>query len=104
MYFAKEQRKNSSVGGFYSRCKGSVGLVPELSVAPPVGHVRPDRMSPLLPQNLFYQVGTGHIHHNHRPVFRLPDGTIDFLVFNLRANKENYWVICWVITTDVDHI
>lgn len=64
-----------------------MGLVPELSVAPPVGHVRPDRVSPLLPQHLLYQIGTGHVHHHQRSVLRLPQRAVDLAVLDLSAKE-----------------
>lgn len=60
-----------------------MGLVPELSVVPPVGHVCPDWVFTLLPQHLFYQVGTGHIHHDQRAVFGLPQGAVYLAVLDL---------------------
>ena len=60
-----------------------MGLVPELSVAPPVRHICPDRVSPLLPQHLLYQLGAGHVDHNQRAVCGLPQGTVDLAVLYL---------------------
>ena len=74
-----------SVGlpGCHSLCEGAVGMVTQLPVASPVGHVSTDGEPPLLPQHLLNQFSTGHIHNHQRSVFRLPQGTIYLAVFNL---------------------
>lgn len=71
--------------------QGSVGLVPDFSVHPPVGHVCSERVSPLLPQNLLDQTGTGHVHYRHRTERRLPQGAVDLFVLDLIMGVV-YWV------------
>lgn len=70
-------------GQYDSLCQRSMGLVPELSVGPPVGHVCPDWVPPLLPQNLLYQLSAGHVHHNQGAVLRFPQSAVDPAVLDL---------------------
>lgn len=70
-------------GGSHSLCQRSLGLVPELSVCPPVGHVGAERVPALLPEHLLYQLGAGHVHHHQRAVRRLPQGAVDLAVLDL---------------------
>jgi len=67
----------------YSLCEGSIGMIPEFPVASPVGHVSADGMATLLPQNLFYEVCTGHINNNQWSIFGLPKWAVDFAVLYL---------------------
>lgn len=68
-------------------------MVPQLPVPSPVGHVSADRVPSLLPQHLLDQFGTGHIHNHQWAILRLPQGAIDFAVFNLMATKlDNYLI------------
>lgn len=46
----------------------SLSLIPQLSVPPPVGHIRPDGVSSFLPEHLFYQLRAGHVYHHQRAV------------------------------------
>lgn len=78
--------------GVHLLCQRSMGLAPELSVSPPVGHVCPDRVPPLLPEHLLYQLSAGHIHHDHRAVLWLPQRTVDLAVLDLWANSVREWV------------
>lgn len=79
-------------GTFDSLGQRAVGLVPQFSVAPPVGHVCSERVPPLLPQNLFYQLGAGHVHHNQRAVRRFPQMPVDLAVLNLWQNNCSYYL------------
>lgn len=70
----------------WRRCllrQGSMGLVPELTVPPPVGHVCPYGVFPLLPEDLLYQVSTGYVNHDHGAILGLPKRPVDLIVFHL---------------------
>lgn len=81
--FIKLSQKNL----YHSLCEGAVGMISQLPVASPVGHVCADREPSLLSQHLFDQFSTGHVHNHQRPILRLPQGTIDLAMFNLMAWK-----------------
>lgn len=52
----------------YLLCQWSLSLIPQLSVPPPVGHIRPDGVSPLLPEHLLDQLRASHVYHHQRAV------------------------------------